>query len=207
MHRKTAIQWLRTVAEQCPRANALSDEQPLLLAAYAFGDVLEPAATDFDVVEVAFVLDLPAESLPWNVRPPRETGWLNHVFRLDRVPVGWCLRPAEWPVWNHRIRRPLRIWSVDGTDAKALDALARGGAEAHRLPEPSDGEASAQLEVEIACGEAHLRRVKDSYWERGWRSEHRGSGYYPEHHLWDAVAGYVELLDEKRRREGASAAS
>jgi hypothetical protein len=41
----------------------------------------------------------------------------------------------------------------------------------------------------------HLREVHRSYWDRKWRRDHRGIGRYPEHHLWEAVEGYLELLD------------
>jgi hypothetical protein len=32
-----------------------------------------------------------------------------------------------------------------------------------------------------------------TYWY--WRREHRGFGRYPEHHLWEAVEGYLDLYD------------
>ena len=70
------------------------------------------------------------------------------------------------PIWNHYIRDLVVIWSVDdGPDERALAAL------------------------------AHLREVRDKYWEYGWRREHRGYGRYPENELWDAVEGYLDLLD------------
>jgi hypothetical protein len=37
--------------------------------------------------------------------------------------------------------------------------------------------------------------VRDSYWDYDWRREIRGSGRYPEHELWEAVEGYLDLLD------------
>jgi hypothetical protein len=45
---------------------------------------------------------------------------------------------------------------------------------------------------------AHLRRVEAGYWDRGWRNTHRGSGIYPENHLWDAVHGYLDLIEASR---------
>ncbi len=41
----------------------------------------------------------------------------------------------------------------------------------------------------------HLRAVHGEYWDRDWRSEHRGLGCYPENDLWEAVQGYLELSD------------
>jgi hypothetical protein len=40
-----------------------------------------------------------------------------------------------------------------------------------------------------------LRAVHASYWDHDWRHEHRGLGRYPEHHLWEAVQGYLDLYD------------
>jgi hypothetical protein len=63
VRRQTAVRRLRTVAERCQRASGLWDEEPFLLAAYAFGPVLESVG-DVDVIDLAFVLNLPAEELP-----------------------------------------------------------------------------------------------------------------------------------------------
>ena len=45
---------------------------------------------------------------------------------------------------------------------------------------------------------AHLREVRDKYWDHDWRREHRGYGRCPENELWDAVEGYLDLLDASR---------
>ena len=101
-----------------------------------------------------------------------------------------------WPVANHAIRRPLRVWSLDGgPDLAALDALARGEADGLRLPEPSPADLRGQLTAELAASRTHLRAVEAGYCEREWRSANRGLGIYPEHHLWDALHGYLDLLD------------
>lgn len=42
---------------------------------------------------------------------------------------------------------------------------------------------------------SRLRAVHCSYWDSGWRREHRGFGRYPEHHPWEAVQGYPDLYD------------
>jgi hypothetical protein len=36
--------------------------------------------------------------------------------------------------------------------------------------------------------------VHASYWDYDWRRANRG-GRYPEHELWEAVQGYLDLLD------------
>lgn len=187
-----AIRRIRTVAERCQRAGGLWDDEPFLLAAYVFGAVLEPGV-DVDVVELAFVVNLPADELPWCAEPQSLVG-LPSLLEIDKAPVQWYWRPAVWPVANHLIHRPLRVWSLDGPDTAALDALERGEAERLRMPAPTVEQQREQLSVELDASLAHLRRVEAGFWEREWRSAHKGSGVYPEKHLWDAVHGYLDLL-------------
>lgn len=164
----------------------------MLVGAYAFGAVLE-ARAEVPVVQVAFVLNLPADELTWCARP-RSCSGLPQLLEIDKAPVEWFWRPAEWPVANHVIHRPLPFWSLDGPNTVALDALGRGDVDALRLPARAAAEEHAQLTIELAAALAHLRRVEADYWERGWRSAHRGSGVYPEDHLWNAAHGYLDLL-------------
>jgi len=84
------------------------------------------------------------------------------------------------------------VWSLDGPDNAALDALEHG--EAERLPAPTVEQERKQLSVELDASLAHLRRVEAGFWERDWRSAHKGSGIHLENHLWDAVHGYLNLL-------------
>jgi hypothetical protein len=191
MRYETAVRRLRTIADRCERVSGLRDE-PFLLGAYAFGTVLE-SRSDLDVVQVAFVLDLPPDELTWYAQPP-SCASLASFLEIDKAPVEWHWRPRLWPVSNHVIRRPLRIWSAEGLDIAALEALGNGDAEVLRLPEPGDAAMREQMAAELAASHAHLRRVADRYWEREWRSQHRGSGLYPEDHLWRAAQGYLDLL-------------
>lgn len=192
MRLETAVRRLRTVAARCQQAAGLWQEQPVLLAGYTFGALLDRPGP-VEVVQLAFVLDLPAEELTWCARPVSCSG-LPRLLELDKAPVDWYWRPAAWPVGNHAIRRPLRIWSLDGPDHAAIDALARAQAEPLRLPAPTDAELDRQLAMELDASLAHLRRVERGYWQHGWRSTHRGSSMDPEHSLWDAVHGYLDLL-------------
>ena len=64
------------------------------------------------------------------------------------------------------------------------------------IPEPADGR--LQLREDLGAALAHLREVRDKYWDHDWRREHRGYGRYPENELWDAVEGYLDLLDASR---------
>ncbi len=60
MRHETAVRRLRIVVQRCQRASGLWDNEPILVGAYAFGHVLEPR-TDVPVVQMAFVLNLPAD--------------------------------------------------------------------------------------------------------------------------------------------------
>lgn len=197
MKRTTAIRRLRTIAESCDHARPLWENEPTLVAAYAFGMVLDPEIAELPGVDVAFVLDLPAEELPWGARPQSCLGLVS-LLRLDKAPVNWFWRPSVWPVWNHKIRRPLLFWSPDGSDDEALDGLSSGDVERLRLPAPSREDEAEQLVVELDASLTYLRRVRDEFWERDWRQENRGFGVHPEDHLWNAVDGYLDLHDAVR---------
>ena len=192
MRHQTAVRRLRTVAERCQHASGLWRDEPFLVGAYAFGDVLEPVA-DAPAVQMAFVLNLPADELTWCAEPQSCVG-LPHLLEIDKAPVEWYLRPAVWPVSNHMIHRPLRVWSLDGPDTAALDALERGAAEDLRMPAPTAAQLHEQLTEELSASLAHLRRVEAGFWERDWRNANRGHGVHPENHLWDAAHGYLDLL-------------
>jgi hypothetical protein len=93
----------------------------------------------------------------------------------------------------------VRIWSVDdGPDEQTLAALeARDFGSLKRLiPEPADER--LQLRDDLDAALAHLREVRDKYWDHSWRREHRGYGRYPENELWEAVEGFLDLVDASR---------
>jgi hypothetical protein len=88
--------------------------------------------------------------------------------------------------------------SVNGPDEQALAALeARDFGSLDRLvPEPADER--LQLRDDMDAALAVLREIRDRYWDRDWRREHRAYGRYPENELWNAVEGYLDLLDATR---------
>lgn len=197
MRRATAVKNLRTLAGLCDDANPPTTD-PILVEAYAYGRVLEPGTDDLRIVDVALVLDLPAEQVTWWALPS-ETRWLVTVLRLDKVPVRVQWRPSVWPVWNHAIRQPVRVWSLAaGADGEALDALSVGDAERFRLPAPDPADEAEQLAAELDASLGHLRRVRDGWDDRDWHRIHKGDGVYPSDHLWRAVHGYLDLLDATR---------
>jgi hypothetical protein len=199
VRRSTAIKNLRTLIDLCGRTD-LPDADPTLLEVYAFGDILDPDIDDMHDVDVALVIDLPVEDVTWWSLPIR-TAWIIEVVRLNKLPVRAAWRPSVWPVWNHAIRQPLRIWSAaDGADGEALDALSNGQADALRLPAPEADVEAEQLATELEASLAHLKRVRDDWDDREWRRNHKGFGVYPEDHLWRAVHGYLDLLEATQSR-------
>lgn len=196
MRHNTAVRRLRTIAEDCDKLGSLLDREGGLVAVYAFGPILESPGEDLDAVNIVLVLGLPATELPWGVETPGCSS-LAHLLRLDKSPVLRRWRPAERPVTNHEIRRPLLIWSrEDGVQTAALDALSERRPEPFRLAEADADALAEQLLHELEASTAHLREVRDRYWDDiDWRRAHRGYGRYPEDQLWQAVDGYLDLLD------------
>ncbi|MGP3958478.1 DUF7711 family protein [Nonomuraea sp. 3N208] len=195
MRYERAVERLRMLAEACDQTRRVPAAEPFLRAAYVFGDLLE-GVDPIDHIEAVFVLNLPPEEVTWGSQPPG-TAWLVDFLRLDQGGIAYYWRSFRDPVWNHVIRGPVRFWSLDGLDKGVLDALR--GRRFDRLRRVTAGaeEERTQVAGELEAALEHLRAVHRSYWERQWRREHRGIGRYPEHHLWEAVQGYLELLDTR----------
>jgi hypothetical protein len=192
MRYATAVRRLRQIAADAHRVN-LPNEDPLLLAVYTFGPLLQHPA-EIEAVDIALVCDAPADELSWRAEPPW-TLRIVETLRLKEAPVRWYFRPATWPVSNHIIREPLRVWSLEEADEQALTGLVDGRAQPLRLPAPSRTVQRAQQAAELAAARRRLRQVHDSYWDRDWRHAHSRPGVYPETHLFNAVSGYLDLLD------------
>jgi hypothetical protein len=198
MRHRRAVEKLRILAETCERVKLFwFDTEPFLRAVYAFGEVLD-GADPLDAVQVAVAINLPPEEVPWQ-SAPKGTDWLADELRLSKGGFLYFWRSYLDPAWNHYIRGPVRIWSVDdGPDEQTLTALeARDLGSLRRLiPEPADGR--LQLREDLGAALAHLREVRDKYWDHDWRREHRGYGRYPENELWEAVEGYLDLVNAPR---------
>ena len=195
MRYQRAVEKLRILAEACDRSKVFwFDTEPFLKAVYAFGDVLD-GADPLDAVQVAVAINLSPEEVPWE-SSPEGTDWLANQLRLSKGGYLYVWRSHLDPVWNHYIRGPVRIWSVDGgPDEQTLAALAARdfGSLKRLIPEPVDER--LQLREDLDAALAHLRQVRDKYWDHDWRREHRGNGRYPESELWEAVEGYLDLFD------------
>jgi hypothetical protein len=190
---RRAVEKLRELAAACERAKRWPADEPFLLEAYVFGDVL--SGTDpLDTVAVALVLNLPPEKVPWE-SSPQGTQWLADELRLSKGGFAYWWRSHLDRVPNHYIRGPVRFWSREGPDENVLQALAeRRFDDLPRVRIPAV-ERQRQLAADLQATLTHLRTVCDSYWDQNWRREHRGSGHCTDHVLWEAVHGYLDLRD------------
>jgi hypothetical protein len=190
---RRAVEKLRILAEACEEIKSWPPGDPFLLEAHAFGEVLR--GTDpLDCVEVAMVVNLPPEEVTWGSNPPG-TLWLADRLRLSKGGYCYWWRSRLSPVWGHQIQHPVRFWSQRGTDEAVLQALAERRFSDLPWQEQPAGARREQLAAELAAALSHLRSVYASYWDSDWRRERRGYDRYPENELWEAVDGYLELLD------------
>lgn len=197
MRHVTAVRRLRHIAERCQRACHLWEPGTGLAAVYTFGECVEPSAqtNTVDVVQILLVVHAEADDVPWCSRPPQYAG-LPYVLELDKAPVDWFFWPVATPIGNHVVQSAVRIWDRDdGIDTDALDALATGCPGEFRLSPPGEARRHQQEIDDMDTALRHLRYLRDHYWQRAWRSDHHAAGMAPENHLWDAVHGYLDLLD------------
>jgi hypothetical protein len=193
----TAVRRLRDIAERCQRVCDLWRPGTGLAAVYAFGECTEPESETgtVEVVQILLVVHTGEDTIPWCTRPTEFSG-LPSVLELDKAPVDWFFWPVATPIGNHAVVGAVRIWDRDdGIDTDALDALAAGDPVRFRLPPPGPARRRQQASDDLDTALAHLRGIRDRYWQRTWRGDHHASGMGPEDHLWDAVHGYLDLLD------------
>lgn len=192
MRYRRAIEKLQTLAQACEDSKRFPSEEPFLLEAYVFGDVLQ-GLDPLEVVEVALVLNLPPQEVIWQ-STPRGTLWLADDLRLSKGGFAYYWRSHLDSVSNHYIRGPVRFWSREGPDQDVLQALAERRFDDLPRVTPEPQAQREQLAGELETALSHLRSVRTSYWDYDWRREHRGGGRYPEHELWEAVESYLDLL-------------
>lgn len=195
MRYRRAVEKLRLLAEECEKVGFYPPwDEPFLVSFYAFGDVLE-GADPLEAVQVVGLIRLPPAEVPWGSEP-HGTEWFADRLRLSKGGYEYWWRSYLDPPWNHYIRSPVMIWSQDGPNAGALDALAERRFSDLQRVTPTPANERRQVHSELDAALRRLREVHDSYWDDEWRRDHRGDGRYPEHELWDAVYGYLSLLDE-----------
>jgi hypothetical protein len=79
-----------------------------------------------------------------------------------------------------------RVAAQQGRALAALEARDFGSLK-RLVPESADER--LQLREDLGAALAHLREVRDKYWDHDWRRGHRGYGRYPENELREAVEG------------------
>ena len=97
MRYRRAVEKLRELAGACNRVKDWPPEDPFLVSAYVFGDMLE-GADPLKAVQVAVAVNLPPEEVPWG-SSPHGTGWLADQLRLllgTRLAEG-APRPGALP--------------------------------------------------------------------------------------------------------------
>ncbi|SDL25221.1 hypothetical protein SAMN05421874_11873 [Nonomuraea maritima] len=193
MRYRRAVERLRMLARACDQTRRVPVDEPFLREAYVFGDLVA-GADPVEQIEVVLVLNLPPEEVSWGTQPPG-TAWLVDFLELDKGGVAYRWRSRRDPVANHRIHDPVRFWSLEGIDESVLEALEHRRQEDLRRPATETPAEPADVEGELRTALEHLRAVHAAYWDRKWRREHRGLSRHPEHHLWEAVQGYLDLLD------------
>ena len=191
MKRSTAISRLSEVADGLERSKVWSG--PCVVAGYVFGALLDPAG-DVERVQLALVVDEPAEDVPWMSRP-RHLEALASLLRFDKLPLSWCWRPSAWPVWNHKITCAVCFWSATaGSNQGVFDAMSAGRVDKLEFAEPAHAEQLIEeLVLERDVGRRHLETAVAGFYDREWRREHTGDGVYPADHLWWATSGYLDL--------------
>ncbi|MEP7114376.1 MAG: hypothetical protein ABI862_14010 [Ilumatobacteraceae bacterium] len=188
--RTTAIGRLSDVADGLDRSKQWPG--PAVAAAYVYGEFLD-LSIEVERVQLALVVDQPAAVVAWMSRPAQLEA-LAAMLRFDKLPLSWCWRPLEWPVWNHEITGGVCFWTIDGgVDQHALDVLLSGEVGPLMLGPADREQLMDQLRVEREVGWQHLAEVTERFHDSEWRRAHRGDGVYPEDHLWSAAAGYLEL--------------
>ena len=188
------MKWSRGVhhVEELARRCDTPSPVPMLpvVALWFFGDLLG-APRDLERVDVAVVVDLPLDDVPWLDIPRGGQHWAQAV-RL-REPLSGRFRSAAGPVWNHRITRPALVWdAADGLRESTLAALHAGLGRDVRIPGPTPSELRAQLDTDLAVSLRSLRRQHRSYEDQRWRP---GKLDPFADSLWRATDGYLDLLD------------
>jgi len=146
--------------------------------------------------------DSPQEVI-WETTP-RGTQWLADYLRLSKGGFAYFWRSHLDPVSNHHIRGPVRFWSLAGPDEDVLLALSeRRLGDLPQVTSPP-GTEGAQRAGELQAALDHLRGVRDSYWDYGWRRENRGGGRYYGEQGEQAVGSRPGLSGSSRRQRIAS---
>ncbi|GLW89244.1 DUF7711 family protein [Actinokineospora globicatena] len=186
-----AVHHLTTLATTCDdMAGRPASIFPLRVGGLWAAGGLLGRPRELETITVALTVDVAA--VPWLTEPAGAKHWAS-AARLPHSPAEVHWRSAHAPVWNHRLERPVLVWSAaDGVDDEALAAIADGEAESLRPPAPTADELAARLSDELALSLRALRDRTGEYEERRWKP---GKLEPVSDSLWQASAGYLDLLD------------
>jgi hypothetical protein len=92
---RQGLQKLRELADACERVRDWPPEDPFLVEAYVFGD-LSQGVDPLEAVQVALVLNLPADQVPWESHS-HGTGWLADELRLSKGGFAYWWRSRHAP--------------------------------------------------------------------------------------------------------------
>jgi hypothetical protein len=192
-----AVHHLEDLAERC--AEMLDKPKTIfplrVVQLWATGEILGDEH-DFERVEVALVVELPVDEVPW-LSDPAGTGQWANATRLAKNPIHAFWRSVRAPVWNHRIDRPALVWDAkDGFAEEAFAALKEAQGERVRLPAPGADELQARLDDELALSLRSLRAQTAAYEDKRWAP---GKIEPAADALWRANAGYLDILDAQPR--------
>lgn len=191
--RTRAVHHLRELAAKCDEISGMSASifRLRVVQLWAVGDVLG-STPDLDRVEVALVVDLPVDEVPWWSRPAGSEHWAQ-ATRMAKNPISPLWRSAHAPVWNHAIDRPALVWDAgSGTAEEVLTALAEGRGDSVRTPAPSREELRKRLNDELAVSLRAMRHWTGVYDDKRWGP---GNLTPVSDAMWSAGAGYVDLWD------------
>src|SRR6185437_6177876 len=90
--------------------------------------------------------------------------------------------------------------SGDRTSIRSRIITSGGPCGSGPWPDPPPGTEGAQRAGELQAALDHLRGVRDSYWDYGWRGANRGGGRYPENKLWEAVQRAIWIFSTPANR-------
>jgi hypothetical protein len=194
------VQWNRAVrnltglAESCQQLAAASARASLkvrITELWAFGGILGNP-TNLDQVQVALVVDLPADRVTW-WSEPYELAWCAEEIRVAKLPFEYWWRSAYEPLWNHHIRRPAKVWALsEGVARPVLEAINQGDAEHYQLNEPTPEDLRKRLDAERALCREALDRTLDRFsgpTARGGVFEARADS------LWRAAKGHLDVCN------------
>ena len=192
MHRSRAAHHVDALVARCAARHEHPGPVPLLpVVALAVFGALADGADDLEVVDLAVVVDLPEDAVPWGCPPTGAQHWAQ-ATGAARLPVRPVWRSSRGPRANHRVVRPLTVWTAaGGPRPDVLAALRDGSAGPLRDAAVAAPEAARTLAAERDLALRVLTARAQRYREQRWAPGPLERLADP---LQEAAAGYLDLL-------------